>query len=127
MQINPITDFDKILWKQTLWINFLRPLCALPALIAFSSLTGNSSGTPLFFVSYPLLYLFLFVPILLLIKIIAQAAGGPLAGLLTVPLALIMITGGDPIVFIISKVKPDLVPIQNYPILSFDLAMFVLK
>lgn len=127
MQINPVKDFDKILWKQTLWINFLRPLCALPALITFSLVTGNSSATPLFFVSYPFLYLFLFVPILLLIKSIAQAVGGPLAGLLTVPLALIMITGGDPIVYTLSKVKPDLVPIQNYPLFSFDLAMFVYK
>lgn len=127
MSFSLVNNFSQILWKETLWLNFLRPLCALPVLITFSVLTNNPSGTPAFFISYPFLYLFIIFPVLLLIKAIASAAGGPLAWIIMVPLSLICITGGDPLVFLLSKVKPGLVPIKNYPFLSFNVAMFVLK
>lgn len=126
-QFYSMTDFRLVLWKETLWMNFLRAACALPFLITVSLITKNSAGTPIFFVSYPFMYLFFVVPILFLVKAICQAAGGPLAPLLLIPITLFMISGGDPIVYFLSKVKPEVVPIKNYPFLSFDFAMLVLK
>lgn len=128
---NPFKNFNRIRWKDTLWLNVLRSVCVLPVLIGFSITTGNStsdSQTSIwFFIFYPFFYPFLVAPILVFFRAIFMAILGGLAGILIIPMSLLFIAGGDPIMFFLHKIKPQLVPIQQYPFICLDVVMFVLK
>lgn len=123
---NPFTNFHLILWKETLWLNFLRAVCVLPVLIIFSVSTGIDNS-PFFYITYPFSYVFLMAPLLVLFRAFVIAIGGGLAWVIIIPISLICIAGGDPIVFLIKKIKPTLVPLKNYPFICLDVFIFVLK
>jgi hypothetical protein len=114
------------MWKETLWLNFLRAVCVLPVLIGFSIMSGGMASAS-FYISYPFIYIILVAPLLVLIRAFAIAIGGGLAWFIIIPMALIFIAGGDPIVFAISKIKPELIPLNKYPFICLDVALFVLK
>jgi len=125
---NPFQEPGKILWKETIWLNFLRPACALPLLIfVLSNSNSNSELDPLFLAIYPIIYLPMVVPLLMFFKVICEATGKQLAPLLIIPINILFISGGDPLLFLLSKLIPSLVPIKDYPIFSFDAVIFVIK
>lgn len=108
-------------------MNFLRSACALP-LLCFVLISSDSDVDSLFFViAYPFLYLPMVAPILLLVNALCEGVAKQLAWIMILPLKIIFITSGDPLVYLLSKLKPSLVPIKNYPILSWDVAMFITK
>lgn len=129
-KIDPLKNFDRILWKETLWVNLLRAFCALPILIIFSVSQSVGLSTS-FFIFYPFLYILLAAPLLILLKQLIIAIAGEMAGVMMIfvmiPLVFIFIAGGDPIVFLIKKLKPDLIPLESYPFICLDIAIFVLK
>lgn len=117
-------NWNRVMWKETLWLNFLRAICVTPVVLIFTAL---SNGEMITAILWPLNY-FLMVPILLfLFRPVAFWILGPLANLLWIPICLIFICGGDPIVFLISKIKPQLVPIQGFKFINLELFIFVEK
>lgn len=115
------------MWKETLWVNSLRSACALPLLIFMLSRSDSEQNLLVLAIVYPFIYLPLVAPFLMIFKVFCEAVGKQLAPILLIPINIIFISGGDPLVFLLSKWKPSLVPIRNYPVFSFDAAMFVLK
>ncbi len=130
---NPFTNFNQIMWKKTLWINFLRAVCVLPVLVGFFALNDSLYFEVVpFFLLYTFLYLFLMAPLLIfldrLVMITFSLTGLPIIGQIINALsALVFISGGDPIVFALSKIKPEIVPVQRYPFINFSVIMFVVK
>lgn len=127
MTFNPFQEPDKVLWKETLWVNFLRSACALPLLLFVLSRSDSEQNFLILAILYPFIYLPLVAPILMLLKVLFEAIGKQLAPILIIPMNIVFISGGDPLVFLLSKWNPSLVPIKNYPVFSFNAAMFVLK
>ena len=129
---NPFQNLDRILWKETLQVNFLRTVCVLPVLTIALIASGVEITAILgIIIFYPILYLILGVPLLLFMKELILAIGGPFGGilvlLLIIPVTIMYISGGDPIMFFLKKIKPELIPLEKYPFISFQLAIFVLK
>ncbi len=121
-------NWNRVMWKETLWLNFMRAVCVSPIMTIFlaSSNSGSNSDSWIFGLIWPIYY-FIAVPILLLFRSLVYWTGGPLAPLVWIPVCLIMISGGDPIVFLISKIKPQLVPIQDFKFINFEIFIFVEK
>jgi hypothetical protein len=117
-------NWNKVMWKETMWLNFLRAVCVTPIVVAIQA---SQSSSILVGLLWPIYY-FMAVPILLfVIRPMIFLVGGPLAPLVWIPLCLMLICGGDPIVFLISKIKPQLVPIQGFKFINFELFIFVEK
>jgi len=127
MNFNPFQEPDKVLWKETFWVNFLRSACALPLLLFVLSRSDSEQNLLALAIVYPFIYLPLVAPLLMFFKVIIEAIGKQLAPVLLIPMNIVFISGGDPLVFLLSKLKPSLVPIKDYPVFSFNAAMFVLK
>lgn len=123
-EFNASRDWNKIAWKETMWLNFLRALCVSPVMIIFFAL-NNSDSWKLGLI-WPIYY-FIAVPIFLLLRPVMFWILGPLAMIIWIPLCLVFISGGDPIVFLISKIKPKLVPIQGFKFINLELFIFVEK
>jgi hypothetical protein len=121
-------------WKQTLWINFLRALCAIPAILLLGFISDPdqklSNDVLLIGSVYPFLFPFFLAPILFIIVLFITAIfnlGEDEQKILVGFLALLLIAGGDPIVFLLHKVKPQIVPVVNYPFIWFKLIIWVDK
>lgn len=123
-------NWNRVMWKETLWLNFLRAVCVTPIFVAVQApqYSGSPSETPPYvYLLWPIMY-FLAVPILVFfVRPVTFWAGGPLAPLIWIPICLIFISAGDPIVFLISKIKPQLVPIQDFKFINFEIFIFVEK
>lgn len=98
-EFNASKDWNKVMWKETLWLNFLRALCVTPVMVIFFLLgQGGDSGVVMFAILWPIYY-FIAVPFFVFIlRPIMFAILGPLANLLWIPLCLVFICGGDPYV-----------------------------
>jgi tetratricopeptide (TPR) repeat protein len=134
--INVLKDFNRICWKESLWLNFLRAVCVLPILIILTAKSGEFGIG--FYLSYPFIYNFITVPLLWLmtrlLELVGSMIGVPaMANLFKIVMALGLISGGDPILYLIilalKKIKPDfvLVPIKKYPIICLDFFMIIVK
>lgn len=117
-------NWKKVMWKETMWLNFLRALCVSPVMMIFFAL--NNSDSWMLGLIWPIYY-FIAVPILLLLRPVIFWALGPFAPLLWIFLSLVFICGGDPIVFLISKIKPQLVPVQDFKFINFEIFIVVEK
>lgn len=125
-EFNVLKNLHRIAWKPTLWINFLRATCATPVLILFSALSGEYMSIEIYLL-YPLFYLAILGPFLYLFKTIVSAFSDPMGGVVVLLFATICIVGGDPSVFLIHKIKPEIVPLERYPFLCFAIFLFVLR
>lgn len=121
-------------WGSTLWLNLLRAFAAGIVwglgILVVTLTTGEPSATPWYTVPFvaPFTYL-LFVPIFLLAgKIFTTFVGGigELAvGFFSFVLSL-MIAVGDPLVFLLHRQVPHLVPVDRFGFMNFKLVLFVL-
>ena len=121
-------------WGSTLWLNLLRAFAAGIVwglgILVVNLTTGEPSATPWYTVPFvaPFTYL-LFVPIFLLTgKIFTTFVGGigELAvGFFSFVLSL-MIAVGDPLVFLLHRQAPHLVPVDRFGFMNFKLVLFVL-
>ncbi len=125
-RFNVFKNLGRIAWKETVWINFLRATCAIPILILFSALANDYLPVG-FYVFYPFLYLAIWGPFLYLLQAIISAFSEPMGSIVTLLFVTISIAGGDPLVFLIHKLKPEIVPLEKYPFIFFAVFAFVLK
>lgn len=127
-------DFKKVQWGRTLWLNLLRAFAA-GLVVAFIGLIfgGNTgpNGPPLLAIPFiaPLGYLMALPAYILLTKIVAALGGGfifELALFCTVAMPIILLAVGDPLVFTLHRLKPELVPTEKFNFMNFTLCLWVL-
>jgi hypothetical protein len=105
-----------LLIKETAWLNILRSVCAGFVWMIISFFLPNDGNSPFYI---KLLYPLVFPIVLLMFYGIAQilklfnlgGVGNIMCMLVTVP--------GDPLLFVLFKLKPELVPVKSLNILNF--------
>lgn len=119
-------DFKRIQWVETLWLNCLRAAAAgIVWCIVFSILQPQDIRHWLILpIALPLGYPVILLPIGLLAAFLSQR-GLPWLGIVTL-LFTLEVFPGDPLVFILHKVYPRLVPVQRFGFVNFRLVLFVL-
>lgn len=125
-------DFRLVAWGPTLYINFLRVFVAGAVWGLIRLCTGGASpaaalATPFMAV---LIYLFVFLPAYLIIRVIVgimpnDSVGEMVVGFLTL-FATLGVIVADPILFFIHKYKPRAVPLEKSSLLNFSCCLFVL-
>jgi hypothetical protein len=126
--VNLVGDFKTIMWKESLWYNLLRASCAgiplgLFMLLMYPPSLGSLGLALAAPITTPLAYL-MFAPFWFVAKGTARLTStfggvGELVGgafLIIASLFLyVCVIPGDPIVALLSRHAPHLVPIQNPP------------
>jgi len=115
-------DLKSVVWGPTLLLNFFRSLAAGIAWFIFSILINSTSPSLLLF---PIVYFIILLPTGLIAGKLSEA-GVPFAGLFSMFISLLVIVG-DPLVYILHKIKPELVPIEKFGFFNLRLIIFVLK
>ncbi len=117
-------DFKHVNWGGTLKYNTLRAAGAGIVWFVLALLAGAKwqSFTMLLF---PLFYFVSFLPFGLLTAWLS-GLGVPWVGLFAAFVAL-MVGVGDPLVFILKKSKPELVPVDKAPFFSLKTVIFLLN
>ena len=120
-------DFRKIQWGATLWYNLMRAACAglvLGILMFFfpQSEADRFTGlaAPLF---WPVAYLIMFLPMGVVFSVLREL---PFVGLLAAFFFFFSVAVGDPLVCLIHKLAPKLVPVDAPPLFSLSLVFWVL-
>jgi hypothetical protein len=119
-----------MLFKETLWVNLLRCVAAgmVWMVILLFSRPPEFSLTQILLAPlwFPLGYLMVVPLVYGCLNLISSISGLPIITLGNYILALIVIPG-DPIVYVLHKVKPDWVPVERYSFIDFALFIFVTK
>jgi hypothetical protein len=124
------TDFKKVQWVRTLWLNLLRAFAAglvVTIIVLISGGNTGPSGPPLFAMPFlaPLMYLLVLPAYLVAAKIMTNLGGG--VGVLIVSVILgLVLAAGDPLVFALHKLQPTLVPTEKFHFMNFTLCLWVL-
>lgn len=127
-------DFRSILWGPTLRLNLMRAVAAGVVVAVIVCITGGpnkadvSSRLVMAMVmplAYPIVYLVFMLPFGLLSLLLASL-GVPFVGLISLVMSLYAAIG-DPLMFVLSKLKPEWIPVDNFKFLNFVMIMFVLK
>jgi len=116
-------DFKKIKWRSTLLLTFIRTVTAgliwgIIGLIFFENTLYQSFAL---FVGVPLI----FIPFVIFINILSKI-GFPFIGAFTIPLSIFVISA-DPILYLVHKTNPSLIPVKEYGLLNFELMIFVIE
>lgn len=121
-------DFRSIKWGATLWYNLVRSISAGLILgilmFMFPQQQGDQATALAGPFVWPFAYLFFFLPFGMFMNVVGQFI--PVANLVTLFVALIAVTIGDPIVCILHKFFPRLVPVAAPPLFSLALIQWVL-
>ena len=134
MDFQFLRDFRKIKWGATIQFNLLRAFCAgmvLSVLMFFvpgPNLAENTMANTIGMVLatpfvWSLAYLFVFLPIGILFSLLFWI---PFLGLISCILAFCFCSIGDPIVCILHKINPKLVSMEDPPIFSLTIVIWLL-
>jgi hypothetical protein len=116
-------DWKNIDWKITLQYNVFRSLCATPVWLLLFFLSSKHFVWQMLL--FPVIYFAFWLPLGFITGWLARI-GIPVIGILSIVCSLVIVVG-DPVVWIISKIKPDLVPVDCPKFLDFHLIVFVVK
>lgn len=126
-------DFRQIQWGATIWYNLLRAACAGIVIGIIMFFFPDVVEAPNRYVAfavplvYPVAYL-IYMPFFIFISLFQ---GIPLIGgfirLFVALAALIMVAIGDPIVCILHKISPKIVPVNSPPFFSLYFIFWVLS
>ena len=119
-------DIKYVRWNATLWLNFLRAAVAGVVWFTIGMIGGASinQGAVTVLLGFSLLYFIVFLPLGLVCSFLSDA-GVPFTGLITTICALTVVIA-DPCMFFLHKVKPEIVPVNDYGFLNFILVIFVI-
>ena len=123
MSFSAKRDWKNIAWKETVQFNVFRSICAIPPWLLLTYLSSKHFEWVMFL--FPVVYFAIFLPMGLVFGWLARI-GVPFMGLISI-ISSIVIVVGDPIVWIISKIKPDLVPVEKPKFFDLSLIVFALK
>lgn len=129
-------DLKNVKWGATIQLNMMRVFFASIIWIPIIALSGSKSNTPIFAIPFiaPIAYICIFPFMLITLSIIDKIPillGGRFIAdivLLIFPFAIgIAIALGDPLVFALKKIQPNLVPMQKFNFVNFVWCIFVLN
>jgi hypothetical protein len=110
-------SLKRLLIKETIWINVLRGICAGIMLLILTFFMPKEQMAPLQFrIFFPIAYPFIILFFFLITQILSIFSLGGIGRLTTTIVAII----GDPLLFILHKVKPEWVPIEKLNFLNFN-------
>lgn len=116
-------NISDVLWKETLWHNALRAVAA-GVVWGLVMLFAGTEGNPVAMAAgMPLMYFVVLLPVGLLASLLSSI---PFVGLFVAFIAL-LVAVGDPLVYVLSKFKPEWVPIDRPDIFSLRIIVFVLS
>lgn len=122
-------DFREIQWGATIWYNLLRAACAGLVLALLMFLFPQSQGDRIIALAAPLVwpigYLIIFLPMGIIFSLL-QGLQVPLVGLVAAVFAILAVGVGDPIVCILHRIRPGLVPVDSPPLFSVYIIFWVL-
>ncbi len=124
-------DFRSVSWGATLLYNIERAAATgvvAGVLCLFFAHGANAPPVPWFVLPlvWPLMYVFVFLPTGLLLSALSRMVPGPF-GLMSMFLALFAVAAGDPVLCIIKRFDPSVVPVDRPPLVSLNLTFYVLK
>lgn len=106
-----------LLIKETIWINFLRGVCSGTVLLILTFFMPKEQMAPLQIrIFFPIVGPFMILFFFLFTQILSVFSLGGIGRLTTTIIAIF----GDPLLFILHKVKPEWVPIEKLSILNFN-------
>ncbi|HMO52365.1 MAG TPA: hypothetical protein PKA21_14695 [Kiritimatiellia bacterium] len=121
-------DFRQIQWGATLWYNLLRSACAGLVLgilmFIFPEAAGDRTSALTTPFIWPIAYVILFLPMGIIFSLLRNL---PFVGLIAAFFALIAVAIGDPIVCILHKIFPKIVPVESPPLFSLYIVFWVLN
>ena len=112
-----------LLFKETVWINTLRSMCA-GLVYMILMLIAQPGGMPLYI---PLLYPVLFPIAWLLFYIVSQILRIIKLGGIGSFMCMLASVPGDPLVYLLAKIKPALVPVKDFKFINFAPIILVFK
>jgi peptidoglycan/LPS O-acetylase OafA/YrhL len=117
-------DFKNIHWPSTMKYNLLRASGAGIVWLVLALLTGQGwhAFTMLFF---PVVFLVFFLPIGLFAAWLSSL-GIPWVGLVAALIA-VFVAVGDPLVFVLKKARPELVPAEKVKFFNLQTVIFILS
>jgi hypothetical protein len=127
------TDFKKVQWGRTLWLNLLRAFSAgfvIAIVVLISGGNTGPNGPPLFTIPFlaPLVYLIALPAYLIATKIFTAFAGnsGGVGVFIVSVMFGLVLAAGDPLIFALYKIQPTLVPTEKFNFMNFTLCLWVL-
>jgi len=118
-------DFKNVNWQATLKYNAFRAAGAGIVWCIFELMSGAGLHALPMIVAFPIGYFIFLLPIGLITAWLS-GIGVPWVGLVNFLFALMLVVG-DPLVFILKKVKPALVPIDRPGFVNFKLVIFIIN
>ncbi len=135
--LNNNITFSQVAWKPTVSLNCLRAIFAGAVITIFEVLSGDLplSRAMMYFVEAPMVYVVGAIPLWLLTNWLLER---PFIRNVTFPVwativfmrffATLFVILGDPFVFLLHKIRPQLVIIpEQFKILNRELVIFILK
>ncbi len=126
MSLFPGINLKAVQWKPTLQVHLVRSVGAGLVWMVFMLFIDRASPWWTMPLALPFVY-FLGLPFYLMIAKVAAAfgdTGKAFAGFITLALALGIVVG-DPLVYILHKQRPDLVPVERFRLVNFAIVLFV--
>lgn len=126
--------FKHVLWVKTYYLNLIRitaclllPIIAMGYSLLFDSGTINKANimTIFLFFIHLLFAPISFILVALFLKFLSDLKI-PFIGLISLCMYIPFMIFGDPIVYLIHKVKPSLIPVKNYGLFNHAFTIFVL-
>ncbi len=113
----------KIKWDTTIWVNFLRSFFAGIVYTIVMLAAGESTGAIMLL--FPAIYFVIILPLAMALGKICEYRGSLVC--LFMPILMLTVIVGDPFVFILKMIKPELVPVEGYKIVNFRAIVKVYK
>jgi len=113
--------FQDVIWGKTVQINMIRAFIAGILLTIYGATQGDITvGTA---IGAPFVFALIFFPFILLLNVLSNI-GIPFVGILGIVFSLPLFFA-DPIMFILHKVAPQLIPTEEYGFISFTSLILV--
>ena len=118
-------DFKNVNWQSTLKYNLFRAIGAGIVWCILELMTGAGAHALPMLIAFPIGYFIFLLPIGLITGWLS-GMGVPWVGLVNFLFALMLFVG-DPLVYVLKKAKPELVPIDKPGFFNFKLVIFIIN
>lgn len=105
-----------------MWVSLLRTVATGLIYGIIALFVGKPGGLIFYPIFIPLIYFLLLLPIALVAVALSKALA--IAGLFALP-AFLCVVPGDPLVFILARSQPKLVPVAPFKFFNFHAVLFV--
>ena len=119
-------DRSRVEWKATIIFNMIRALVGGIVVAVVAAIMSKDFGKLAIIIVAPLGWLLVCLPAWLIAQKLPPTPKGIIAFIFVLPFFLIEMLG-DPFIFIVSKVKPDWLPVESPAIINFIPIFFALK